>query len=56
MLEQRSFVDAHGVTWLNRPGPARGIPALVIVLLSLIPGQIIRFGVGASWRLGVLAS
>jgi hypothetical protein len=56
MLEQRAFVDAHGVTWLNRPGPARGIPARVIVLFSLIPGQIIRLGVSASWRMGVLIS
>jgi hypothetical protein len=56
MLEQRAFVDAHGVTWLNRPGPARGIPARVIVLFSLIPGQLIRLGVGASWWMGVLIS
>jgi len=54
MLEQRSFTDANGVQWLNRPGPARGVPAFAIPLLLLLPGQIVRLAVGASFAAGLL--
>jgi hypothetical protein len=53
MFEQRSFTDANGVRWLNRPGPARGVPALVVPLLALLPGQIVRLVVGASFATGL---
>ena len=54
MFEQRSFTDANGVRWLNRPGPARGVPALAVPLVALLPGQIVRLAVGASLLGGLL--
>jgi hypothetical protein len=56
MLEQKRFVDANGVEWLNRPGPKRGFPALAVPLLALVPGQIVRLATGASLGAGLLIS
>jgi len=56
MLEQRGFVDANGVEWLNRPGPERGVPALAIPLAALLPGQIVRLATGAPFMVGLLIS
>jgi hypothetical protein len=54
MLEQRTFTDAQHVTWLNRPGPARGVPALVILLCAFIPGQLLRLVMGLPLTVGLL--
>ena len=34
MLEQQTFTDSNGVEWLNRPGPKRGIPNYVPVIVA----------------------
>ena len=52
MLEQKTFYDKNHVAWLNRPGPARGLPAWWLLVLSLIPGQIFRLVTGLPYWAG----